>query len=647
MARRMRDLLAERATESFVGRSGELSVLLQALEPAGPPVTFVHGIGGIGKSSLLEAFTARAQARGVVVVRLDCRAVEPTESGFLRGLGAAIGLDAATPGEAAERLGRLGPRVVLSFDTYELYRLMDTWLRQIFVPSLSENVRVIFSGREAPVSSWLAEWQGLLRSVPLGPLNEWEAAELLSGIGVNERDAPRLNQLARGHPLALKLAAAAIAERHDVAIEEAAVQRVLEELTRMYLADIRDPLTREALDAASVVRRTTLSLLGAILPNAAPQDAYDRLRSLPFVESGGDGLIVHDVVQQAIAGALKASDPVKYRSHRLAAFRQLQSEVRSISRADAWRYTADLVFIIENEVWREAFFPSTAHQFAVEPARPNDGEAIRAINMKHEGPHAARLLDYWWGRSPESFSVVRDRDGSVIGFFCFLDQTKITQSDLQADLIVRGWTDHLRRYPMPKNYRAVFSRRWLSLENGELPSAVQAAAWLESKRTAMALRPYMRRVYLTVCDLQTYAPAAVALGFQPIPEATMELDGRTFHSAFVDFGPGSVDGWLAILIGRELGVTEDDLLDLDSHELVLNGARVGLTKLEFGVMHYLHQNEGKPVTRQSLLSDVWGYDYEGGSNVVDVVIRSLRKKLGSKSRSLETVSGVGYRFRRG
>jgi len=114
----------------------------------------------------------------------------------------------------------------------------------------------------------------------------------------------------------------------------------------------------------------------------------------------------------------------------------------------------------------------------------------------------------------------------------------------------------------------------------------------------------------------------------------------------IDFGPTSVDGWLAGLVAAELGVEEGGILDIDARELVLNGQRTGLTPLEFGVIHYLYQHEGKAVSRASLIENVWGYSYDGGSNVVDTVILSLRKKLGEQASVIETVRGVGYRFRR-
>lgn len=64
-------------------------------------------------------------------------------------------------------------------------------------------------------------------------------------------------------------------------------------------------------------------------------------------------------------------------------------------------------------------------------------------------------------------------------------------------------------------------------------------------------------------------------------------------------------------------------------------------------MEYLRRHEGRAVSRADLIENVWGYSYEGGSNVVDTIVRSLRKKLGGQARTLETVRGVGYRFRNG
>jgi AAA ATPase-like protein len=648
MNRRIGDLLAQRAREAFIGRSAELEALLSMLD-GGPQVVFVHGIAGIGKSTLLEAFAEQARARGATVVRLDCRGIEPTERGFLRELGVAIGSPAGAPEQAAERLGTLGSRVVLSLDTYEVFRLMDTWLRQVFLTLLPENVRVVLAGRDRPVSSWLTTpgWQGMLRTLALGPLGEPEAIELLAISGVGPDKAGRIQDLARGHPLALKLAASAATEwpSTDAVLGHSGFQRVVEELTRIYLADVRDRLTRQALEASSVVRRATVSLLQAMLPDAAPQDMFERLRVVPFVESEGDGLHMHDLVQQAIAASVRAVDPNRYQAYRRAAWRQLNEEIQKASQLNLWRYTADLLYLIENPAVREAFFPSGAQQFVVEPARAEDGAAIKEIIQRHEAPSAAGRLAEWWRSNPGFFRAVREQSGDIAGFYCMFDPATLSSDNLETDPISRQWRQHLRDNPTPKNQRALFIRRWLSRERGEAPSPVQAACWLDIKRSYMGMRPHLRRVYLTVNDLALYAPAAQKLGLQPITGAETELDGVRYHTAMLDFGPLSVDGWLAGLVADELGVEGDDLLDVESHELVLGARRVKLTKMEFDVFLYLYERENKPVTRVSLIEQVWGAKCTG-SNVIEAVMRSLRKKLGDRAMAIETIRNVGYRFRR-
>lgn len=57
------------------------------------------------------------------------------------------------------------------------------------------------------------------------------------------------------------------------------------------------------------------------------------------------------------------------------------------------------------------------------------------------------------------------------------------------------------------------------------------------------------------------------------------------------------------------------------------------------------EREGKAVAREALIHDVWGHRYDVGSNVVDAVVKTLRKKLGAQSEQIETVAGYGYKFR--
>jgi DNA-binding winged helix-turn-helix (wHTH) protein len=382
-----------------------------------------------------------------------------------------------------------------------------------------------------------------------------------------------------------------------------------------------------------------------MLPEAAPQDAYERLRTLPVVKTCRDGLRVHECIQQSIAAALKSADPSRCLSYRRAAWQQLRAEVRTAAPADLWRYTADTLYLLENPVIREAFFPTGAQVYAVEPALPPDGDAILGIAGKHDTPEAVRRLQCWWTEAPHIFSVVRDMYGEIAGFYCMFDPEAVPSDLSHRDPVVANWLEHLTYNPLPATKRALFLRRWLSSEAGESPSAIQAACWLDIKGTYMRLRPDLRRVYLTLRDAAPYAPVARQLGFRMIPTADAVLDGVSYSTAMIDFGPSSVDGWLAGLVAAELRIDSEELLDVGGRELVIDGRRVALTSLEFSVMHYLHEREGKAVNRELLLRDVWENKYDVGSNVVDVVVRCLRKKLGDRANMIETVPGFGYRFR--
>ena len=643
---KVRELLNQRASRSVIGRNQEIAYLLDTFNQKAPLVVHLHGIAGIGKSTLLEVFAARARERKIPVIRLDCRLIEPTERGFLHQLNAALGRKALTLGKASEQLARLSRRVVLALDNYEVFRLMDTWLRQVFVPSLGDNVRLLLVGREPPSPAWVVarEWQGLFHRLSLEPLRNTDSLNLLRGAGLREQDAVRINRFARGHPLALKLAASAALERPGLDLREETVHNVVQELTRIYLADIDDSVVKRALDASSVVRRITRSILAAMLRDM-PADLFERLRAIPLVESRPDGLMLHDAVRGSIAAALRATDPSAYRDYCRAAWRQLRGEVRTAGTPELWRYTADLIYLIENPVVREAFFPSESQRFAVEPAIAEDGKEIRQIAKKHEGDQAAKTIAFWWDNQPAAFRVARDGSARVAGFYCMFDPRGVNETLLSQDPVVSNWWQQVQSNRVENNEKVLFLRRWLSREDGESPSPVQAACWLDIKRTYMELRPNLRRVYLTVHDLPTYAPVAIKLGFRPLADCNVTFDGKIYHTAMLDFGFSSVDGWISGLVAAELGVEEIGILDVDARELVLDGVRTDLTKLEFDVLRYLIQNEGKAISRDKLLDDVWGQTYHGGSNVVDVVIRSVRKKIGPRADMIETVRGVGYRFR--
>ena len=87
-------------------------------------------------------------------------------------------------------------------------------------------------------------------------------------------------------------------------------------------------------------------------------------------------------------------------------------------------------------------------------------------------------------------------------------------------------------------------------------------------------------------------------------------------------------------------------IDTASWQVKVKGEPVSLTKKEFDTLKYLMEHAGKAVTRDQLMNEVWGYDYIGDSNIVDVYIRYLRHKIDDTYRikTIHTIRSVGYLF---
>ena len=96
-------------------------------------------------------------------------------------------------------------------------------------------------------------------------------------------------------------------------------------------------------------------------------------------------------------------------------------------------------------------------------------------------------------------------------------------------------------------------------------------------------------------------------------------------------------------IDRQFG---DLKIDIDSHEVYVDGELINLTALEFKLLTQLVDRRGRVQSREQLLADVWGYSAEVTTRTVDTHIKRLREKLGTMGKYVQTIRGVGYKFSR-
>jgi DNA-binding response OmpR family regulator len=116
-------------------------------------------------------------------------------------------------------------------------------------------------------------------------------------------------------------------------------------------------------------------------------------------------------------------------------------------------------------------------------------------------------------------------------------------------------------------------------------------------------------------------------------------------------GPAEIDARIRLAITKSVALETQGkihasgvVIDEASYSAKVHGEPMDLTYKEFELIKFLAQHPGRVFTRDQLLSEVWGYDYFGGTRTVDVHIRRLRAKLGDLEGLIGTVRNVGYRF---
>ncbi len=137
-------------------------------------------------------------------------------------------------------------------------------------------------------------------------------------------------------------------------------------------------------------------------------------------------------------------------------------------------------------------------------------------------------------------------------------------------------------------------------------------------------------------SLQEFDPAINPDEFIVNPMHQDELLARLKQAIYRVSGPS----------GAQLLKVGDLAIDLEKYDVMMAGRRVSLTYKEFQLLVMLASNPGRVYSRDVLLSQVWGYDYLGGTRTVDVHVRRLRSKIEDPDHSfIETIWNVGYRFK--
>lgn len=152
---------------------------------------------------------------------------------------------------------------------------------------------------------------------------------------------------------------------------------------------------------------------------------------------------------------------------------------------------------------------------------------------------------------------------------------------------------------------------------------------------------------LTTTGISAALMVVITEAAMPAINSEWGIDDMVLSTA----GPGEVDARIRLLTTRSQNEPQDAMIsasgvtiDEVSYQAKVNGKALDLTFKEFELLRFLAGHPQRVFTREQLLSEVWGYDYFGGTRTVDVHVRRLRAKLGDMESLIATVRNVGYRF---
>jgi len=459
--------LADRAHRArghtIVGRQEEIGRFRDAIGalPGAYSVLFLHGPGGVGKSTLLDRFADIAVDAGRLVGRIDLRTIDPTPAAFLAALADRVGVDPlAEPATIIAGLVSTS-RLAVLIDAAEHGAPLDGWLRASFVPQLASDAVVVVAGRDAPAIDWRTDpgWRHLATAVELANLPADDVRAFLTLRGIDPALHDQMAKVTYGHPLALSLLTDQV-DRDGRLTDLVDDPHLVRHLLERFVAEVPTPAHRDALLVAALARFTTEDLLRVALPGEDSPALFDWLRDLPIIEASSEGLGAHDLARDVIAAELRGRDPYRCDELHDAVFGHLVERVQATTGARQTRAVTDLMYLhravpVVRNYWDWIEFGSAY----ADDVRADDHDALVAMTRRHEGAAAAAVVRHWLGRAAARFVVVRDGSDEPLGFGCVLALHETDDADLAADpgaVAVAAW---IARHEPPRPDEQVFAVR--------------------------------------------------------------------------------------------------------------------------------------------------------------------------------------------
>jgi hypothetical protein len=581
----------------FVGRTAEITSWKRALDAPqwSIPIWHVHGLGGMGKTSLLREWKLAAQERGMRVLSLDARDFDPTADSFCAALHETIretlGLEveaSASPEKICALINTIETRAVLQIDTYELLAPLDGWLRDSFLPHLPDNCALNFAGRDALPMTWHSDagWQELVNSFDLSALSVDESSDYLQRRGVVVTAQANLLSWAHGHPLALSLAADVWLQKPELSSPESEelltsagdfdpgdVPELVGSLLGHLVREVPTKAHRAALEACATVALMTeellrdmlASLLAPVVPHVVPHEEgaaefptpeprqlFDWLRSLSIIQSNRHGLFPHDLAREVLVADLRWRNPQWQTQLHSSAREHYLRRIHHSSGSEQQRAIFDCIFLHRMSPAVAPYLQWHDSRCSLDSARAAD--VLECLNWveRHEGAASRAIAARWFAVQPKNLTIVRDPRGNPQGFVFQLALQAATPEEIAADpAAAAAWSYLGERAPLRGGEKATFFRFWMDKDCYQNVGETQSLIFVQAARHYI-VTPQLAFTFFQCAEPQFWGAGFAYADLAHVPECDFEIGGHTYGNFCHDWRSRPVLDWIDLLTQREM-----------------------------------------------------------------------------------------------
>jgi hypothetical protein len=550
-------LMAER-NRRFVGRVRELELFQNAIASPQLPFHILHvfGPGGVGKTTLIRHFDRIAEQSNIQKYYVEARNIEPARESFIAALRSLMGLNEFDC--PIQALATKIEKHIVFIDTYETIEPLDEWLREEFLPQLSENTLIVLAGRNPPSSPWRSDpgWQALIHTLPLRNLSPEECHIYLTKRDVPTSQHQAILDFTHGHPLALSLVADVFAQGQEISFQAESAPDVVKTLLSRFIQEVPTPSHRMALEACAVVRLTTEALLTQMLNLPDVHNLFDWLRGLSFIESGQSGLFPHDLAREVLIADLRWRNPDFYAELHHKARNYYTTRLGQTQGQEKHRVLFDYIFLHrDNPAIRPRFTWSEHSSLLTDSLRETDKTAILKMVAQSEGEESAKIAAHWLHRQPQNVVVFRDSQTEPAGFAMMVTLHEATQEDFQVDPgAIASWEYLQNNAPLRPKEGATIFRFWMARNTYQGVSPTQSLIFINFVQYFQKI-PSLAYTFLPCAEPEAWAPMLTYFDLARLPKADFEVEGRRYGVYGHDWRVVSPVAWKELLAQRELSAS--------------------------------------------------------------------------------------------